>query len=263
MNQQSFSAKIARDMFGIQMKWSLWFLLFVLIAHIAMLIISAKTGNRVGDFLFFSHGSAKIYMLVIGILSTYAFMTFFIHNGLTRKDYFKGSALAAAGIAFAMTLIAAVLSLIEYLVLGVTHLPVSLNRSLTEIGIQVSGNSISAFLPKAIIGSSILVHSDSFMGTLFMYILNTLTYYVVGWLIGAGFYRFGWLIGLGFVAMSIVLVTIGDLLWGTKLGEPLSHWLAFDSLDLPLYGSLVGTIALIALMLWLIRLLTRDVMIKM
>ncbi|SFB21929.1 hypothetical protein SAMN04488072_11050 [Lentibacillus halodurans] len=143
--------------------------------------------------------------------------------------------------------------------MGIIDSPVTLDRSLTGNG----DNSIGIFLPKDIMDSSILVHSSSWLVSFFMYGLNTLAYYVVGWMISAGFYRFGWFIGLGFIVLSFVFITTGDLLWGTELDEPLSHWLPFDSISLPLYGSFIGTIMIVGVMLWLIRMFTRDVTIKM
>ncbi|UJL46753.1 hypothetical protein KFZ58_02010 [Virgibacillus sp. NKC19-16] len=265
MNQQSFFTKVAQDMFLAQLKWSLWFLSFILLAHIVMIIMEVSIGidGGIGDFLYFSHGSSKIYMLVIGILSAYAFLTFYLNHGVTRKDYFTGSALAAAGIAIAIAVIASVLTGLEYVVMEMTNLPVTFDRSMAGNVIETSDNSISIFLPKAILGSSILIHSSSWLVSLLMYTLNILIYYIIGWFIGAGYYRFGWLIGLGFITSALVFMVIADLLWGTELGEPLSNWLPFDSINLPVYGATAGTILLIAIILWLIRLLTKNITIKM
>ncbi|SFB21919.1 hypothetical protein SAMN04488072_11049 [Lentibacillus halodurans] len=112
MSQRSFFSKIAIDMFTLQMKWTLWFLFFVALAHIIFIFINS--GNSMMDFMAFSHGSAKIYMLVIGLLSVYAFLTYYVHHGLTRKDYFIGSAISAAGIALVMTFAVTLLTGLEY-----------------------------------------------------------------------------------------------------------------------------------------------------
>lgn len=250
-------------MFSVQLIWSLWFIGFVLLAQIVMVIISINTGNNIGDFILFSHGSAKIYMLVIGIISSYGFLTFYVNHGITRKDYFIGTAIAALGIAIALAVIATVITALEYGLIEWFNIPVSVDKTVTENVINSSDNSITIMLPKAIVSSSILVHSSSWIVSLLMYILNTLTYYVIGWFIGVGYYKYGWVIGFGFIASSLVFLITGDLLWGTELGEPLSNWFAFQSVNLPLWGSFVGSIILIALILVLIRALTREISIKM
>lgn len=263
MKQKSIFPKVAVDMFSVQFIWSLWFISFVFLAHIVMIVISINTDSAVGEFLHFSHSSSKIYMLVIGIISSYAFLTFYVNHGVTRKDYFTGAALAAAGLAAAIAIIAIVLTGLEYAILEITNLPVTINNSLEDNGIESSDNSISIFVPKAILSSSILVHSSSWLLSLLMYTLNILTLYVIGWLIGSGYYRFGWVIGFGFIAISLVSIIIADLLWGTELGEPLSNWLPFTSISLPVSVSAAGSIILIGVILWGTRLLTKRITIKM
>ncbi|PAV28263.1 hypothetical protein CIL05_18015 [Virgibacillus profundi] len=263
MKQKSIFPKVAVDLFFVQLTWSVWFIGFVLLAHIVMITVSLNTGSALGDYLLFSHSSAKIYMLVIGIISAYAFLTFYVNHGVTRKDYFRGSALAAVGVAIAISLIATLLSGLEYMIIEMTNLPVTLDRSLADGSIESSDNSISIVLPKEIISSSILVHSSSWFVSMLMYSLNILSLYVIGWLIGAGYYRFGWVIGFGFIAIALVSIVIGDLLWGTELGEPLSNWLPFDSISLSLWGSVAGSIVLIGIILSFIRIITRRVTIKM
>jgi len=261
MNQRTVFPKVAFDMFVMQMVWSLWFVGILLAIHIVMIVISVNTGDSLGDFLFYSHGSAKIYMLVIGIISTYGFLTHYAHHGVTRKDYFKGSAIAAAGVALAIGVIATSLTGLEYVVMEMTDIQGTLDRSLSAV--EIGNNSISIELPKAMLESSILVHSNNWIASLFLYVLNILTCYVAGWLIGSGFYRFGWIIGLGFILLSLIFIVTGDLLWGTELGEPLSDWLPFDSISLPFYGSFLGNLFIIAIMLLLIRLATQNATIKM
>ena len=260
---QSFFSKVAVDMFLVQLKWSLWFISFILLAHIIMIIVFINTGNPHGDFLFFSHSSSKIYMLVIGIISAYGFLTFYVNQGITRKDYFIGASLAAIGLSLAIAIIATVLTGLEYIILEVANLPIELDRAMVDNGVESSDNSISIFLPKAIVSSSILVHSSNWLLSMLMYTLNILTFYAIGWFIGSGYYRFGWVAGFGFIALAMVFIAIGDLLWGTEIDEPLSNWLPFTTIDLPLYGSFLGAIVLIGIILVFIRLITRRVTIKM
>ena len=89
MKQKSKYAKVAQDLFFVQVKWSLWFLSFILLAHIVLIVISVNLGDAFGDFLVFSYGSSRIYMLVIGILLAYTFLPFYIHQGVTSSMTIK------------------------------------------------------------------------------------------------------------------------------------------------------------------------------
>ncbi|GAB3046833.1 hypothetical protein [Virgibacillus ainsalahensis] len=256
MNQKSIFPKIATDLFSVQLIWTLWFIGFVLAARIITIIVLVNTGNSMGNFLHFAHGSTKIYMLVIGIISIYGFLEFYVNHGVTRRDYFKGSFLAAAGISMALTLISATLTGVEYIILELTNI-----SSVIE---PVTGdNQIGFYIPKEIFDSSILLNSTNWLLSMIMFVLNILTFYVIGWIIGAGYYRYGWIIGFGFVAIGIASIFTSDLLWGTEIEEPLSNWLPFDSINLPLYGSIIGNIILIGILLSAIRLLTKRIAIKM
>src|SRR5690625_6438150 len=90
-------------MFLEQMKWSLWFIVFVLVSYIVVIAISINTGSNSSDFFGFSYGSTKVYMLVIGIISASAFLTFYVKHGVTRKDYFIGSILAIIFLSITLT----------------------------------------------------------------------------------------------------------------------------------------------------------------
>ncbi|WP_010651932.1 hypothetical protein [Oceanobacillus massiliensis] len=263
MQQNTFFPKVAIDMFLAQLKWSLWFISFLLLAHIVMLAIPAIARESIDSFLFFSHGSSKIYMLVIGIISAYGFLSFYVSQGITRRDYFYGSALAACGISLAIAIIAALFTGMEHLITEMTNLSLTIDHSMTGNGSGSSSNTVSNFSPKEILDTSILAHSGNWLVSILMYALSILTMYTIGWLIGAGYYRFGWIAGFGFIAMAIVLIVIGDLIWGIALEEPLSNWLPFSSIDLPLYGSFLGAIVLIGIILALIRIITKRVAIKL
>ncbi|SFE03448.1 hypothetical protein SAMN05216238_107142 [Lentibacillus persicus] len=261
MNKKTFFPKVAFDMFTMQMVWSLYFLGSLLAVHIMMVVLAVNINDSIGDFLFFSHGSAKIYMLVIGIISTYGFLTHFAHHGVTRKDYFKGAFIAAIGVALAIAVIAAAVTGIEYVMIEMTGTQDVLERSLSAV--DITSNSISVELPDIIFQSSVLLHGTNWVASLFLFSLNVLTYFAAGWLIGSGFYRFGWVIGLGFIVLSLLFMVTGDLIWGIELGEPLSNWLPFSSISLPFYVSFLYNLIMIGVMLVLIRLAIRHTPIKM
>lgn len=175
MKQKSIISRVSIDMFLEQMKWSLWFIVFVLVSYIVVIAISINTGSNSSDFFGFSYGSTKVYMLVIGIISASAFLTFYVKHGVTRKDYFIGSILAIIFLSITLTLIPAVLVGVEYIIFDISNLS----------------------------------QSDSFLNFnnnwfLLVNFINIFTYYLIGWLLGAGYYRFGWILGFGFIALSII-----------------------------------------------------------
>src|SRR5690625_7965113 len=61
-------------------------------------------------------------MLVIGIISASAFLTFYVKHGVTRKDYFIGCILAIIFLSITLTLIPAVLVGVEYIIFDISSL---------------------------------------------------------------------------------------------------------------------------------------------
>src|SRR5699024_8751350 len=94
-----------------------------------------------------------------------------------------------------------------------------------------------------------------------VFALNIFTYYVVGWLIGAGFYRYSVPVGLFCIVIGFIVVSIQDLILRIALNLPVRD--AFASIDLSLYLAIPGTLALIGITLWMIRKMTKRVSIKL
>ena len=92
-------------------------------------------------------------------------------------------------------------------------------------------------------------------------ILNLLTFYLLGWLIGSAFYRFGVIVGLVFIAISVVLVLLENALLSIGLGLTVPERLSSYDFGLPI--SIIGVVAMITIVLWVIRQLTKRVAIKM
>lgn len=218
MKQKSFS-KVAFDMYAVQMKWTLWFLFFVLaaqIAHIILVISPLNTEDTLRNFLPFLNGSAKIYMLIIGIFS-YGFLTFYITQGVTRRDYFIGSSLAAIGLSITIIIIGTVLTYLQLIILD---------------GIIDSPTTIALF------------DSHGFLQPVY-YNINIFIFYLIGCLIGFGYYRFGWIFGFAFVAFAILSIIITETLLKSQPS------IAFT-----------GLLALIAVYLIFIRQITKRIAIK-
>ncbi|KAA0944282.1 hypothetical protein FQ087_19415 [Sporosarcina sp. ANT_H38] len=264
MKQKSIYSKVAQDMFFIKLKWSLWFLSFILLAYIVLIVISVNLGNTFGDFSAFSYGSSRIYMLVIGTLSAYYFLPFYIHQGLTRKDYFIGTALSSFGISIAIAVFASILTGIEYVTLKLFSLSHVLNSSMENSLIENANKNISIDLTGMMFGGSKFIDVGSNLAvTLLTYSISIFIFYLIGWLIGVGYYRFGWIVGFGFILISLLFIACTEFLLGSELGEPLTTLLPFAPTTIPVFATIVGMFVLIVFILWIIRLITRSITIKM
>ncbi|MEK3726743.1 MULTISPECIES: hypothetical protein [unclassified Lysinibacillus] len=78
-----------------------------------------------------------------------------------------------------------------------------------------------------------------------VFALNIFGYYLVGWLIGAGFYRYGGLFGLAFIIMAFVIVLVQAVLVRAVLGLPLNS--AIVSFDVPAVIAAIGILTVISL----------------
>jgi hypothetical protein len=181
--------KVAKDMYLEQMKWTVWYLVFVLVTQIVHLYSSyfaIDDDTTVKGILVFLFQSAKVYMIVIAIISVNGFLSYYVGQGVTRKEFWVGSMLAALGLTATITFSAVILTYLEY---GILEM------------FQLSHLLSDEFLN----GNAWLV---------IQYLLNIFFYYLAGYLIGVGFYRFHWIAGIGFVALF--LLSVSALEWSEK-----------------------------------------------
>jgi uncharacterized integral membrane protein len=105
MKEKMIISKVARDMFLEQLKWSLWFIGIVVLLHVVFFILSSQFDFKINNLFTFSYMAAPIYMLIIGIIAGTSFLPFFVKHGVTRKDYFWGSSVAALILSFSLAII--------------------------------------------------------------------------------------------------------------------------------------------------------------
>ncbi|WP_127589602.1 Tat pathway signal protein [Paenibacillus lautus] len=234
--------RVSTDMFIQQGSWALGFLAIVLL----MIYIGVGIGSSMGvnvragiaeeDFFSIVYRSTKGFMLVIGIISAYGFLSYYVRHGITRRDFFNGAALAAVYLSLAFPV---VVGLVNWI-----------------IGMLTSHDAGSTLLLQKFDNNWLLI--------LVSYGVQIFIYYLMGWMIGSGFYRFGWIRGLGWIAVALVLIGFMDALWQFELASIWEQWLPVTtafSVTLPV--SLAGSVAVILIALLLIRLITRKVTIKM
>lgn len=239
MNSKNNSVKIATDLSWILLTWSAWFLSIVFIVYLVLRMIGGdveinQQALSQQSFLTFAYRPAKVYMLVIGIISISSFLPFFVKQGITRKDYFVGSAISSVIVSFILMTMAGIVAIVEKIFIP------------TRETASFLGPDASWFLIIAIFS------------------LNILVYFMAGWLIGSGFYRFGGLGGMLYIVMAVVVVSISDILWEFELKNPIKNLLDFSSQwEIPFFISFLSTLLLIGIALITVRTTTKRIQIKM
>jgi len=128
------------------------------------------------------------------------------------------------------------------------------------MAIENEGSLIGDIIQSLIITPFISLQSNWLLA-IFIISLNIFFYYILGWLIRAGFYRFGVGMGLSCSLFSIAVIVTQDLLFSIPLDLPVNN--LFASLDFPIVVSVLVIFFLIGIVLWMIGQLTKKVAIKM
>ncbi len=204
--------------------------------------------------------SSNIYMLVIGIIAAYAFLQYYVSSGVTRKDYFKGAAIASVGLSFSIPIIASVIAALQIFIINLMNFPILTRSQLANRFTEDDGNLIGNFI-QSIILTPFVDLQDNWLVAIVVFASNILMYYLVGWLIGSGFYRYGVLPGLLCIVIAFVVLYAQDLLLSIALDLPVHDM--FASLDFPVFVSIVGIVILVSIVLWMIRQLTKRAPIKL
>lgn len=261
----SILSKTTSEMFFSQFIWAIYYFIAIVVIYIGLNVFfnaSSSIDNPIGSFFLYSTDLTDTFMFIIGIIAS-SFLSYFISNGVTRKNIFKGTVLAAGGLSVVLVMITGALSGLLFFIMNLMNLPVVTLSVVSEGGIIKTIGNLFVFL---------LVYS-----------FYLFFYYLIGWFIGAGFYKYGWILGVGFVAGSIILASLlewfslnlfvqGDLLSEVSPNtvlNALSNIALIDLLrldqvfalpaELPLIVSIAGIVGVIAALLFFIRMLTRDI----
>ena len=252
--------KVATDLFWVQLFWAFGFLGIMFVIHLIKIVMAINSNNDIEIYFVSTFVAANIFMLVVGIISSYGFLPHYVSNGVTRKDYFKGAALASVGLSIALPVITSIVSVIELFILKMFNMSSVFTTTFGE-RVNMDDDGIVSDIIQSIIIAPYVDPQSNWLLAIFIVILNLLTFYLLGWLIGSAFYRFGVIIGIVFIAISIVLVLIENALLSIGLGLKVPERLSSYDFDLPI--SIIGVVVMIIIVLWLIRQLTKRVAIKM
>lgn len=240
--KQSYVKKIALDTTVEQLKWSIWFVSIMVILHTVASILLRKADSNLNNLFNFSITSIPIYMFVISIIAGVYFMPFYIRQGITRKNYFLGSALGALMLSAILTIIFMVLSVISGQIFSIFGIHFTEEHVLYSFNVHLVNINWVVLIP--------------------IYFLNSLAYYTIGWMISASYYRFGAKIGFCSILFSILSTVLHGMLWDDWLVNWINdrgHNIASNQM---FSISILWTLALIAIQLVIIRWLTKKVAIK-
>jgi len=250
MNKRKIYPKVARDLFHVQGNWTWWYLGIITVVYIVLVIIGLKIGDSQEDFFVFSFVSSNIYMFVIGIIAAAVLLPYYIRHGVTRRDYFKGAFLAVIWLSLAIMAFSLVLAGLEWAIIKLGNLPLVIdNKSAEFLGIDTDWPLLAQIFGALVI-SPFITLENNWLISLILTCLNFICSYLIGWFLGAGYYRYGWLRGFIFIGISIALMVLWDYLWGSGL-------------KISLIGSILGSVVFIALVLRIIYAITNRVAIRL
>lgn len=254
--------KIATDMFRIQLNWALGYLGVMFVIHIVKIVASFINNEGVSPYFANVYVTSNIFMLVIGIISTYGFLQYYVENGVTRKDYFKGAALASIGLSLSIPVVTSLISLLEFAIIKIVNINFLVDKSMFLVESEDFGGPINNIIGNVVISvvipPSVSLTDHWLLGVLVL-ALNLLCFYLIGWFISASFYRFG-AVGLVSIIISFVIVFLYDFLLRTVLNLPAVTM--FLDIQVPMVVAVIGIIIIISITLWMIRQLTKRAPIK-
>lgn len=258
MNQPRNFTKVASDMFFVQGMWAAGFLGVMLIVQIIKIVTATFSDHEVNAFFDATFIAANIFMLVIGIISAIGFIPHYVGNGVTRKDYFKGAILGTIGLSIAIPIVSAIVTSLFSLILNLLNLRINIVSF--ENNVNDPDGNIIGHLVTSVIFSPHIELSSSWLLAILIFALNIFTYYCAGWLIGSAFSRWGVIGGLLSIVIGFIVIQAEDILLSASLGLNVPSFL--EDFEIPIVLSMVGIILVITICLWLIRQLTKRIIVK-
>lgn len=256
MNEQAKYMKVTKGLLFVQGKWTITFLAIVLFISILKMILGGIRGNEVDGFFDTAFVASNIYMFVTGIIAI-SFLAYFVENGVTRKDYFLGATIAAIILSIFLPIIAVLINLIEKWVLNLFHIPYKVSN-LDDI--EFDGEIISDLVQSLVVSPYVNPDSNVFLACFILFI-NLFFAYLLGWFIRAGYYRFGSIIGFLFIVVAVCLKLLKDTLIRIQLDQQVVSWF-LNFTTLPLSMTIIGVVAIIVFMIFMIRITTKRVTVK-
>jgi len=251
--------KIGLDLFYVQLTWTFWALgIFLVINIVRLFFLDYVDSYYSGGYI-----AANIYMLVIGIIAI-SYLPYYVGNGVTRKNYFIGNVFASIGLSISIPILIYIISFFEKLIVhnftSIVLREHSLVNAVEEITTDIGGNIIGEIIQPFVITPFINPETNLVL-SLALFSLHIFVFYMIGWMIGAAFYRLKVYGGLVIILIGLVLLLIKDSMIRVMLD--LSLFQNFSVLGIvPKSLTLPVILAVVLVTIVLIRLLTHRAPIK-
>lgn len=256
MNGNKIYLKVAQDMYLSQFFWTISFLGILLFINIVRLLLGLQ-GDEAEGFFNSVFVASNIYMFIIGILAVY-FLSYFVGNGVTRKDYFIGASIASFGLSLTIPIITIIVYFIEKMIfnlIGFQYKVPTINE------IELDGNIIGDTFQMMILSPYVSPHENWLIASVILG-LNIFVAYLFGWFISSCFYRYDKIVGLISIVLVVALKMLKDTFLRIAIDLPAIGW--FESLEvLPASVSIVCILFLAVIILFIIRQATKRVAIKL
>ncbi|WP_350343144.1 hypothetical protein PRVXT_002425 [Proteinivorax tanatarense] len=211
-----------------QMIWVLWFIGVMFIIQATIFFFNPyDTSNNI-NFLENIFGAACIFMLITGLLTSQVYFKHFIKNGITRKEYFISSTIAAVDLSLSIVLLSTVITIFFKIVSQLT-------------GFTATISSLS-----------FLETSSFWIAHIFSLSLIIMCYYVGGWAVGIGIIKLNKIKRNLFIAFNFLFLSFVNLLWKSRLEFTVINF-NINFPNLTLLGSIFATMFLISVVLYWMR----------
>lgn len=251
--------KTGIDLYYVQLTWTFWALGIFLVINIVRLFFL----DYVDSFYSGGYIGANTYMLVIGIIAI-NFLPYYVENGITRKNYFIGNVFAGIGLSITIPILIYIISFFEKLIVhnftSIVLRDHTLEKAVEELTTDIGGNIIGEIIQSIVI-TPFINPETNLVPSLALFSLHIFVFYMIGWMIGAAFYRLNVNGGLLFIVIGLALLLIKDSMTRLMLDLPLfQNFTALAIIPKSLTLPIIFVVILIAIVL--IRQLTHRAPIK-
>lgn len=257
MTEQNVSLKVAKDLYLVQLVWTFAFLGIIFIVNVVKIIYAYFKLEHTEGFFNTSFIASNFYMFIIGLIAIH-FLTYFVGNGVTRKDYFIGNTFASIGLAMTIAITTSLIFIVEKFILKLIDLPYKV-QTINEL--DLDGNILGDAIQMIIVSPYVNPNENILLATSVLFI-NTLILYILGWMISATFYHYGTVNGIVAILISVTVKFLKDNLLRISLDLPTIGW--FKNIpDMPEILAIFIILLIIILIYYVIRMLTKRIPVKM
>lgn len=273
-NKQRKEVKVAQDIFWSFIDANFWFLISVLVLYFGVyfLLLPFLDGyveEAVPTFLTFSQDISIWYMLIYGGIGAYHYFPMHVQLGVTRKKTFIGTLLGVIAGAISLVILAVFISEGVELITGWFDLGIVWEDTLFNDFVGVSDGSF-ALDGSFLFEEGFLAAASRWGLTISTYTVILFMHYLLGWMAGTIFYRSdmvegsgGYLLAMGGILLTLLYVPATDLLWGVSVFNFLPRLLLSANVGIQWLLAMLITLVLIALLVWIVRKLTKEIRIKL